>query len=73
MQSLPDRGTSTGFTGMWTFKGRHTGIDDSREVYWDPSAIAGDGKQGAFIQTYGGRRFRLGEWPTEDPPVYPKK
>jgi hypothetical protein len=48
----------------------HTGIDDSREIYWDADATGFDGKKGAYIQTYGGKRFRNGQWPKEDPPVF---
>jgi hypothetical protein len=50
----------------------HTEVDDAREVYWRGDVrSAGDGKAGTYIETYGGRRFRNGEWPAEDPPVYP--
>ena len=52
----------------------HTGVDDSRETYWDANGTSPyDGKQGTFIATYGGKRFRNGEWPAEEPPVYPTK
>jgi hypothetical protein len=72
----PDRAA-----GYWSFQdapdgtpgGRdHTEIDDAREVYWrgDVRSTA-DGKAGSYIETYNGRRFRAGEWPAEDPPVYP--
>ena len=30
-----------------------------------------DGKRGTYLETYGGKRFRNGEWPAEDPPIYP--
>jgi hypothetical protein len=30
-----------------------------------------DGCAGTFKETYGGKRFRNGEWPKEEPPVYP--
>ena len=23
------------------------------------------------VETYGGKRFQSGEWPAEDPPIYP--
>jgi hypothetical protein len=50
----------------------HTGIDDSREIYWmRREKSVNDGKEGTYIETYGGRRFRNGEWPKEDPPIYP--
>jgi len=59
--------------------GDHTMIDDSREIYWvckggnqSCTQPAPDGKTGTFLETYGGKRFRNGEWPAEDPPVYPQ-
>jgi hypothetical protein len=30
-----------------------------------------DGCAGTFKETYGGKRFRNGEWPKEEPPIYP--
>jgi hypothetical protein len=50
----------------------HTGIDDSREVWWDPNATSYDGEKGAYIENYGGKRFRNGQWPKGDPPVFTK-
>jgi hypothetical protein len=49
----------------------HSGIDDSREIYWDANATGFDGKKGAYRETYGGKRFRNGQWPKGDPPIYP--
>lgn len=50
----------------------HTAVEDSREVYWLTNARSpGDGEAGTYIETYRGRRFRNGEWPREDPPIYP--
>ncbi len=48
----------------------HTGIDDSREVWWNANATSYDGEKGAYIENYGGKRFRNGEWPKGDPPVF---
>jgi hypothetical protein len=65
--------------------GDHTTIDDSREIFWvadknvdtasgakSPDAYYNgpDGKNGTYKETYGGKRFRNGEWPAEDPPIY---
>ncbi len=50
----------------------YSAIEDSREIYWVGNARSqADGKLGTFAETYGGRRFSNGEWPAEDPPVYP--
>ena len=67
--------------------GDHTTIDDSREIYWvsqgcgttctgtssDPYYNGPDGEAGTYKETYGGKRFRNGEWPKEDPPIYPPR
>ena len=65
----------------------HTAIDDVREVYWLCTNISGDaggssrcnapkasdGKGGLYVQTYGSKRFLPGQWPAEDPPIFPEK
>ena len=66
----------------------HSGVDDMREVYWLCTSFTGDaggesrcaspkaksdGKGGAYIPTYGGKRFRPGQFPKGDPPVFPEK
>jgi hypothetical protein len=48
----------------------HTAIDDAREIWWNADANGFDGKQGTFEETMGGKRFRNGEWPKGDPPVF---
>ena len=67
--------------GYWSFQDGddgtpgahdHTLVDDAREVYWRGDVRStGDGKAGTYVATYDGKRFRNGEWPAEDPPVYP--
>jgi hypothetical protein len=52
----------------------HTGIDDMREIYWDPNAISpGDGQRGAVVSSDGGARRRVGgDWRGPDAvPVAP--
>lgn len=73
LQSMPPGGGAHGAIGTWSFKGDHTAIDDSREIYWDHTATGFDGNTGAYIETYGGKRFLSGQWPAEEPPVYPQK
>lgn len=80
VQTLPPMGEPDRPVGLWHYavgsdggpEGDHTGVDDSREVYWDPTAPSIDepGKVGRWMATYDGKRFRNGEWPEEDPPVY---
>lgn len=80
-RALPPLGAPDFSLGYWSFQdapdgtpgaGDHTAVDDSREVYWIANGRSpADGKAGTYVETYGGRRFRNGEWPAEDPPVYP--
>lgn len=39
----------------------------------DPYYNSADTCAGTYKETYGGKRFRNGEWPTEDPPIYPPR
>ena len=80
-RTIPPLGAPDFSAGYWSFQdapdgtpggGDHTAVDDSREVYWVANGRSpADGKAGTFVETYGGKRFRNGEWPAEDPPVYP--
>ncbi|HVT76647.1 MAG TPA: hypothetical protein VHD87_06420, partial [Acidimicrobiales bacterium] len=70
--NMPDGGGSSGAVGTWRFKGDHTAIEDSREIYWDSKATGYDGKKGDYVETYGGKRFKSGEWPAENPPIKPE-
>ena len=72
IHSLPLAGGATGADGTWFFGSTHTGIIDSREIYYDASKTSpANGKQGTYIAVYGGRRFRLGGYPTGQPPFFP--
>ena len=31
-----------------------------------------ESQNGRYVETYGGKRFSDGQWPKEEPPVYPK-
>jgi hypothetical protein len=73
LRSLPDSGGSHGAFGTWSFRESHTAVVDSREIYWVGSVKGYDGNAGAYLETLGGRRFRSGQWPAGEPPVYPKK
>lgn len=65
--------------GLWRYRPGlgiahdHTAVDDSREVYWDGRATGYDGERGTFKETYGGKRFLNGQWPAEEPPIYPDR
>ncbi len=43
----------------------YTGTQDVREVYWSQTATSPvDGSRGAYLSTDGGRRYVLGQWPS---------
>jgi hypothetical protein len=71
LRALPDGGGQKGPQGTWSFKGDHTAVDDSREIYWHPTKNGFDGNPGTYLETMGGKRFRTGTWPKAEPPVYP--
>lgn len=64
----------------------HTAVDDMREVYWLCTSFAGDaegsrcaepkasdGIGGLYVPTMGGKRFRPGQWPVGEAPVFKEK
>ncbi len=67
-----------GDRALWHFDGQHTAIKDAREVYWDGSAPPeptepDQSLRGAFVATNDGQRYKVDEWPDEDPPIYPDR
>jgi len=71
-RALPRLGGSTAADGTWYYGNTHTAIIDSREIYWDESQVSpANGKQGTYVQIYGGRRYEIGQYPTGQPPFYP--
>src|SRR5207302_8582577 len=70
-RSLPRLGGSTAADGTWYYGSSHTAIIDSREIYYDENQTSPDGKQGTYVEIYGGRRFEVGQYPTGEPPFYP--
>ncbi|MFP3901873.1 MAG: hypothetical protein ACLFXM_13550 [Acidimicrobiia bacterium] len=76
VQSMPPLGG--GDRVMWHFGDTHTATKDAREVYWDGDAPPGPEEpdqslRGAFVPTYGDRRFLVDDWPAEDPPIDPDR
>lgn len=71
LRAMPPGGHDRGEFGRWSYADTHSAVRDSREVYWDGTKQSRDGGQGTFVATYGGRRFKSGEWPREEPPIYP--
>ena len=83
MKAAPLGGGAHGAFGTWGYRdGDHTAIDDSREIYWvcqNPNSAgqcagppADDHGKGEFLETNGGQRYGSGQWPKEEPKVYPK-
>jgi hypothetical protein len=65
IRKYPVAGGAQGASGTWSWAKDHTATIDAREIYWD-------GASQHFKETYGGRRFQSGQWPTSEPPIYPK-
>ncbi|HVT64278.1 MAG TPA: hypothetical protein VHD81_03930 [Mycobacteriales bacterium] len=71
-RAMPRLGSSRSADGTWFFGTHHTGIIDSREIYYAAHQISpANHKQGTYITVYGGRRFELGQFPGHLPPFYP--
>jgi hypothetical protein len=64
IRAYPPGGGATAAAGTWSWAHDHTATIDEREIYWN-------GDTGHFVETYGGRRFQSGQWPSGDPPIYP--
>jgi hypothetical protein len=57
--------------GLWQY-GPHdyTAANDVREVFWDATKTSSyNNKQGAFVETFPGQRWRQGQIPSGDPPI----
>jgi hypothetical protein len=61
-----------GPAGRWGFgPGEYTPTQDAREIYWDRNRQSiEDDKQGAYVETEPGKRYKAGQWPPGDPPVF---
>ena len=69
---LPVLGGAHPISGTWDFRIFHSGIVDNREVYWDGNRQSmADNKKGTYVQIYNGQRFKVGQYPTGEPPYYP--
>ena len=63
----------TGPFGTWGFDAdSYTPTQDYRVIWWNPDAVSPmNGKRGAYIESYDGRRFKKGELQASDqPPVF---
>jgi hypothetical protein len=49
-------------------KGDYTALSDARQVWWNPNAPSKiDGKNGAYVDMDGGRRYVIGDWTPGEP------
>jgi hypothetical protein len=62
IRTYPNGGGAAAPNGTWSFAHDHTATIDEREIYWNGTH---------YLQTYGGKRFQSGQWPSGDPPIYP--
>lgn len=62
----------SGSLGTWRFgPGRYTPAIDAREVWWDPKRPSlENGQAGAWVESEPGKRYRAGQWPAGDPPLF---
>src|SRR5947209_10065594 len=62
----------TGPAGHWGFgPGEYTPTQDAREIYWDRNKVSTqNNKAGAYIEVEPGKRYKSGQWPQGDPPVF---
>jgi hypothetical protein len=69
--ATPNIPKGNGAFGTWYYGHTHSAIVDAREVYYDAGRTSdGNGKQGTYVQIYGGKRFGLGQFPTGEPPFF---
>jgi hypothetical protein len=61
-----------GRVGTWGFgPGHYTPTQDFREIWWDGSRTSTqNGKQGAYVEVDGGKRYKPGTLPSTDPAVF---
>ncbi len=46
------------------------GVDDAREVWWDPTGSGADGRAGTYQSVNGGRRYVVGQFPAGPSPAF---
>lgn len=63
--------SGSGAWGTWYFGNTHTAVIDSREIYWNASGTSqGNHRRGTYVPIYGDKRFRLGGFPSGQPPFF---
>lgn len=64
-----DYPSRSGPYGTWGFgPNDYTTSDDAKEVHWNPDAVSvATRSKGAWIDSNGGKRFPIGQWPSGQP------
>lgn len=64
-----DYPSRSGPYGLWGFgPNDYTTSDDAREIHWNPDAVSvATRSKGAYIDSNGGKRFPIGQWPSGQP------
>ncbi|HWC34007.1 MAG TPA: hypothetical protein VG650_04175 [Mycobacteriales bacterium] len=71
-RAMPRLGGATAADGTWFYGSAHTGIIDSREIYYvENRESPANRRKGTYLTVYGGRRFQLRQFPKHPPPFYP--
>lgn len=62
----------TGLYGTWGFpRGSYTPTKDARIVWWDPQRVSVyNRKKGAYVESYGGKRFAIHHLPKGNPDIF---
>ena len=51
--------------------GEYTPTQDAREIWWNRNKVSTqNNKAGAYVETEPGKRYKSGQWPQGDPPVF---
>jgi hypothetical protein len=80
LHALPTLGAPDYQYGSWTWNvgpsgqaggGDHTASNSARFIYWDGNATSPiNGMKGTYVPIFGGKRFKLGEWPKSLPTLF---
>jgi ABC-type branched-subunit amino acid transport system substrate-binding protein len=80
VHAVPPLGAPSYAYGSWNFNegpsgragsGDHTAVNDARWVYWNATGVSPDnGKAGTYVAVFGGKRYSVGQWPSQLPNLF---
>jgi hypothetical protein len=80
VHAIPPLGAPSYAYGSWNFNegpsgkagsGDHTAVNDARWVYWNATGISPDNnKAGTYVAVFGGKRYSVGQWPSQLPSLF---